>query len=118
VKPDLILVKKGICCVVDPMIMADNGDLDKADLDKASKYQIIEVERFATNLHNSLFPSKDTPKLLTSGAVMDWRGCWSCRSATFLKKIIGIPPKILEYMSVRSLLSSRMIWSTEQCRAD
>lgn len=109
-KPDLIMIGKEKCLVIDPMVLSDNGDLDLANANKATKYQIPEVMDFISTRHKVQFPSAPAPTIDLSGAVLDWRGCWATTSHTFLQKTLGMSKTELEYVSIRCLLAGRKMW--------
>lgn len=83
-KPDLVLIKKGEIIVIDPTVVADNADLEDTHRLKTKKYDIKEIREYLQRLHKEKFPTYIQCDLRISGAILDWRGCWSALSHRFL----------------------------------
>lgn len=70
VKPDMVMIGEKMCCVMDPMTVADNGDLENAHNTKVTKYSLPEEEQFDLNLHQTLLPSAEKAEVKWFGAVL------------------------------------------------
>ena len=108
-KPDLVMTKCNVTWVLDPIISADNADLERRRADKVLIYDTPAVERFIRE-------GKDTDHLIcVDGLVFTNRGTICKRSMGVLRSVI--PRTYLNYIVLRILLLTWRIINTYQSRA-
>lgn len=102
-KPDLIATRGHATLILDDQVVSDQSHLDTADESKTKKYSdrsdLLEVIRQDTG----------ADIVLTMGITLNWRDCWSKRSANTLLDGGIIRRKDLKVISLRAIIGGLAI---------
>ncbi len=114
-KPDLIVWKGNQAYVLDPTIVSDGFDMQKAYNTKLDLYDCEEVKTYARKLIET--DGGKMEDFSVHGIVCNWRGNWFLDSAEALRKL-KVPASYLNYLTVRHLNDSWKMWSMNGLRTN